>query len=381
MFQKKTQIGLIGAVLILALLFSGCVNPASSENTSDSDMITITDAFGRNVTLPDNPERIAVSGSGSMRYFVYLEVSDRAVAVDYQDNASMKIANDNRPYALAHPEIRDNPMIGTAKAVIDAERLMAANPDVLFVAAYSQEDVLRADEIQQKTGIPVVLFYTGNYVAEKEKIDETFRMLGKILHKEQRANDLIAYFEETEADLKNRIKDAPAPNQTVYVGGVSYNGAHGLNGTNPSYLPFIVLNLDNAAKDMTITGTGTGYALVSKEKIVEWDPDVIFVDLGTLQAAGGGSLAELKTDPSYKELTAAKTGNIYAVNPYTSMNNNHETSLANCYYVGKILYPEQFKDIDPAQKADEIYTFVVGKPVFEQMNASTGGLSYTQVQL
>ena len=35
----------------------------------------------------------------------------------------------------------------------------------------------------------------------------------------------------------------------------------------------------------------------------------------------------------------------------------------------KVLYPERFQDIDPAAKADQIYEFVVGNPMFARMNA------------
>lgn len=377
--MKRTVFLACFLLTVFAIFFSGCLESAESEKPSD-DKITITDAFGRHVTLPDNPQKIAVSGSGSMRYFVYLEVSDRAVAVDYQDSGSYLLKNDNRPYSIAHPEIRNNPMLGTSKGAVDAERLLAANPEVLFISAYSPDDIITADQIQEKTGIPVVLFYVGNYVTEKERVDGTLLMLGKIFHKEQRANDLINYFDGIIIDLKSRIKDVPAPKETVYVGGISYNGAHGLNGSDPTYLPFTVLNANNAASQMGNIKQ-TGYVLVSKEKILEWDPDIIFVDLGTKSAAGGGAIPELKNDPSYKELKAVKTGKIYTVNPHTSMNVNHETSLANCYYVGKVLYPEQFADIDPIQKADEIYTFVVGKPVFNSLNENVDGLAYMNLDL
>ncbi|WNY23864.1 hypothetical protein MmiHf6_11870 [Methanimicrococcus hongohii] len=366
--------------LSVCLSFSGCLG--NSNNTSESnDTITVTDAFGRTVAVPENPEKIAVSGSGSMRYFVYLELVDRVVAVDYQDNSSNLMPKDKRPYALAHPEIKEKPMLGASKAIVDAEKLMAANPDVLFYSATSSNDIAAADQIQSKTGIPVVLFFSGNYVTEKDKIDETLLMIGEITHTEKRAKEVINYFEDTTADLENRIKDVPASEKTVFVGGVAYNGPHGLNGTNPIYLPFEILNANNVAADIPLSGPSTGYALVSKEVILEWDPDIIFVDVETLTAAGGGAFAELKNDPSYKELSAAKSGEIYAVNPHTSMGVNHETALANCYYIGKILYPDQFKDIDPEKKADEIYTFVVGAPVFDKIKENGDGLSYTKVDL
>jgi iron complex transport system substrate-binding protein len=65
--------------------------------------------------------------------------------------------------------------------------------------------------------------------------------------------------------------------------------------------------------------------------------------------------------------------------PYNWYSQNFESILANAYFVGKILYPDRFADVDPIAKADEIYSFVVGKPVFEEMNRTFSGLAFVPV--
>ena len=374
--SKKLFLLLAVAALLAVLITAGCVTTDSPQNTDG--MVTITDAFGREVTIPADPQKIAVVGSGSMRYFVYLGIDlDDVVAVDYQDSALYVQATNHRPYALANPEIKDIPAVGAAKGVVDNEKLLMSGADILFMGGASSSNAEVANEIQEKTGVPVVMFYTGNYVTDSETIQDTLLLLGKVLDKEQRAKDLIAYFDAVEADLQKRVAGLSA-DKTVYVGGVAYNGAHGLDGTDPTYYPFEILNIKNAAGEITSVSQ-TGYAQVSKEKILEWDPDFIIVDLATLTAAEGGALAELKNDPSYRELTAVKNSMVYTVNPHTSMNVNHETTLANAYFIGKLLYPEQFADINPVKKADEIYTFVVGEPVFDLLNENVDGLAYQRV--
>ena len=374
----RNHILLFTALLaVFAVLISaGCV---TTDSPGDSEgMITVTDAFGREVSIPESPEKIAVVGSGSMRYFVYLGIDlDDVCAVDYQDSKLNKQTFNLRPYSLANPEILEIPEVGAAKGVVDNEKLLMSGADILFMGGASSSNAEVANEIQEKTGIPVVMFYTGNYVTDAEKIQDTLLMLGEILGKEQRAKDLIAYFDAVEADLKKRVAGLSAE-ETVYVGGVSYNGVHGLDGTDPTYYPFAVLNIKNAAGEVSSVSQ-TGYAQISKEKLLEWDPDFIIVDLSTIQAAEGGALVELKNDPSYRELTAVKNSMVYTVNPHTSMNVNHETTLANAYFIGKLLYPEQFEDIDPVKKADEIYTFVVGEPVFDLLSANVDNLSYQRV--
>ncbi|HJK66630.1 MAG TPA: ABC transporter substrate-binding protein, partial [Methanocorpusculum sp.] len=252
--------------------------------------------------------------------------------------------------------------------------------EVLFMGGASSSQVEVADEITAKTGIPVVMFYTGDYVTKGDEIRKTLRMLGTILHEEERAEEIIAYFASIEEDIKTRVANVSETDKpTVYVCGISYNGAHGADGTDPTYLPFTLLGAENVAAGIGDISQ-TGYAKVAKEQILAWDPDIIFVDLGTLTAAEGGALVELWNDPAYQKLSAVKNGNVYTVNPHTSMNVNHETSLANAYYVGKVLYPEQFADIDQAEKADEIYEFVVGAPVFDLLNANVNNLSYQKVE-
>ena len=375
--MRKHILFFTALLAVFAVLISaGCV---TTDSPGDSEgMITITDAFGREVSIPENPEKIAVVGSGSMRYFVYLGIDlDDVCAVDYQDSKLNKQTFNLRPYSLANPEILEIPEVGAAKGVVDNEKLLMSGAEILFMGGASSSNAEVANEIQEKTGIPVVMFYTGNYVTDAEKIQDTLLMLGEILGKEQRAKDLIAYFDAVEADLKKRVAGLSA-GESVYIGGVAYNGYHGLDGTDPTYYPFVVLNIKNAAGEVSSVSQ-TGYAQISKEKLLEWDPDFIIVDLSTIQAAEGGALVELKNDPSYRELTAVKNSMVYTVNPHTSMNVNHETTLANAYFIGKLLYPEQFEDIDPVKKADEIYSFVVGEPVFELLKENVEGLSYQRV--
>ena len=374
--KKYLPIILAVAAMLAVIVSAGCVTTDSPQ--SGEGMVTITDAFGREVTIPENPEKIAVVGSGSMRYFMYLGLdTDMFVAVDAQDGRLYSYSFEQRPYALAHPELKEKQAVGPTKGVVDNEKLLMSGAEILFMGGATSSNAEVANEIQEKTGIPVVMFYVGNYVTDSEEIQDSLLMLGEILGKEQRAKDLIAYFDAVEDDLQKRVKGLSA-DETVYVGGVAYNGVHGLDGTDPTYYPFAVLNLKNAASEVSSVSQ-TGYAQISKEKLLEWDPDFIIVDLATLTAAEGGALVELKNDPSYKELTAVKNNMVYTVNPHTAMNVNHETTLANAYFIGKLLYPEQFEDIDPVKKADEIYSFVVGKPVFELLKENVEGLSYQRV--
>ncbi|KZL92076.1 hypothetical protein [Clostridium magnum] len=59
--------------------------------------------------------------------------------------------------------------------------------------------------------------------------------------------------------------------------------------------------------------------------------------------------------------------------PYNFYTTNIETAIADAYYLGKVLYPEKFKDVEPEKKADEIYKAFLGKERYSEMAKNFGG--------
>ena len=106
---------------------------------------------------------------------------------------------------------------------------------------------------------------------------------------------------------------------------------------------------------------------------------MILVDPGTLTTEEGGTIAEFRTDASYQGLYVLENGEVYAVNPHISIKVNNEMSFGNAYYIGKVIYPDRFADIDPAAKSDEIYQFMVDTTVYEQLKLHVQNQSYQKV--
>ncbi|MCQ2355705.1 MAG: hypothetical protein MJ014_01595 [Methanocorpusculum sp.] len=99
-----------------------CIH-ARTLSDEHTQIITIADVFCREVTIPSNPDKIAISGSGSMWDFVYLDVDlSRIVAVDYQDSSLFTQSYELRPYPLANPAIKNRAELGSAMAVVDNEK-------------------------------------------------------------------------------------------------------------------------------------------------------------------------------------------------------------------------------------------------------------------
>ena len=370
------------AALIVLMLAAGCTGTGSTPLMGDGQVVTVTDGLGRTATVPASPESVVCSGGGCLRYLVYLQGQDLVTGVE--DNEKKENMVEGRPYALVYrSQFKDLPLIGEFRGKEDPEKIITLSPDVVFKASLTGAsygaDVAEADKLQAKTGIPVVAFSYGSLRSDTEKAEmyAGLRVMGEVIGRQDRAEEVITYIEDTMADLERRTGDIPASEQKeVYVGGVSSAGAHGIISTEPAYPPFLWVHAKNVA-----TGLGTDHADVAKEALVNWDPEYIFIDLGTLQLDGKGAVGELKSETALKGLSAAKNGQVYGILPYNYYSVNYEVILGNAYFVGKTLYPDRFADIDPVEKADEIYTFFVGEPVFTDLNGQHENLGFTKIAL
>ncbi|WP_297516454.1 iron ABC transporter substrate-binding protein [Thermococcus sp.] len=359
-------------VTLLVLSTAGCIGPstsssskasASSPTSSSAGYITITDTLGRTVKVPANVSRVVAVGPGALRILVYLNATDKVVGIEEIE----KRYPYGRPYVLAHPELLKLPVIGPGGPgkLPDMEALVKVHPQVIFWVFASKET---ADEVQEKTGIPVVVL---SYGTLENFTDETFfkslLLAGKILGREERAREIIEFIRGQQAYLENLTRGLKSPK--VYLGGIGYKGAHGITSTSVYYTPFTVLHLDNIASKLTSTNRH-GWIQVDKEFLLKENPDYIFIDEGGLKII----LDDYRSNPDfYNSLKAVREGNLYGVLPYNFYNTNIGTAIADTYYIGKVIYPERFRDIDPAEKADEIFTFLVGKPVYKELAKEFGG--------
>ncbi|WP_048149709.1 iron ABC transporter substrate-binding protein [Methanolacinia paynteri] len=377
MSKKIVILSVLLVLMAVTAFFAGCTGTDSTagETTGGSavsETITITDSLGRGVTVPKNPESVVCSGSGTLRLLVYLEAQDKIVGVDDIEIEEQQL--EGRPYAIANPQLKNYPLIGEYRGADDPEKIIACNPQVIFKS--NPTSASEIDELQDKTGIPVVALTYGSLSVERSDLYQSLTIMGEVMGKEDRAKDVIEFFNSSIADLNTRTESVAEDDKiSTYVGGISYRGPHGFQSTEPSYPPFVFVNAYNVAGEM-----GTEHADVAKEKIIEWNPEVLFVDLGTLQTTPS-AIDELKTDESYQTPDAVKSDKVYGVLPYNYYSSNYGSVLADAYYVGSVLYPDQFADINPAEKADEIYTFLVGEPVFDELNAYYDNLGFTQIKL
>lgn len=206
----------------------------------------------------------------------------------------------------------------------------------------------------------MVLDY-GTLSTFSKEVYDSLNLIGKVIGEEKRAKEVVDFLDECKNDMNDRTKDISEDKKPkVYAGGLSSKGAHGIESTSGKYPPLTAVNAKNVVDE---TGQ-VGAVSIDREKLISWNPDILFIDAGGLQLVKD----DYKKDPKfYQSLSAVKKGEIYCLIPYNWYWTNIETALADAYYAGKVIFPDEFTDVDPIKKADEIYEFMVGKPLYEEM--------------
>ena len=360
--MRKRFICLTMAVLLLAsLALNGCAAKTSQGTVANPNKITVTDMEGRKLEINAPVNRVVAIGS-AMRLYCYIDGINTLVGVEKAQQTSPT----DRPYILANPGLKDLPIIGNGfPAEPDAEMLATAKPDVIF--AGDIVDKAGIEQLQTKTGIPVIALTGMNDGVFDQKLYQALNLIGVVMGKAQRSKEIVDYMEAIKQDMNRRTKDVPDNKKpTVYVGALSWKGIHGIESTLGNYPELEVLNAKNVAD---VTGK-SGSVTIDKEKLIQWNPDKIIIDEGGYQLVK----QDYQKNPSfYNNLKAVKNGEVYGQLPYVAYYDNLDTALADIYYVGKVLYPDQFQDIDPVKKVDEIYKFLLGKELYSQMAKDYGG--------
>ncbi len=363
--------------LSLAIIF--CL--LSADKLNAQDMQSITDAQGRTIEIPADVERVICSGPGALRLLTYLQGQDLVVAVDSLEKRDA--VQEARPYAVANPQYQEYPLFGEFRGRDNPELIADLEPQPQVILRTYPESGHDPDQVQQKTGVPVLTLEYGNLTFAREDLDQSLRIMGQILGLEERAEEVIQFFDKLQNDLKERTADIPAEERPgTYIGGVAYRGPHGFRSTEPAYAPFEFVGALNVSSELASQERASSHATVAKEKILFWDPEIIFVDVSSLRLdQGTNALDQLRQDPAYQSLSAVEQGRIHGVFPYNSYTQNFEAVFANAYYIGKVLYPEQFRDVDPLQKAEEISEFLNGAPAFEQINSRLEQQAFNRIEL
>jgi iron complex transport system substrate-binding protein len=372
-------IGVRAAALFCILVFSVCLTVCGKKSGQDSAPAAengggtriVTDVWGREVEIPQTVKTIVCLGSGAPRMAAYLGVMDMLSGNEEHDAKELTVLRDYNP--VHYEALKKLPVVGAGGGSGQnngyPEEIISAAPDVIL-AGFAPE---AADELQAQTGIPVVAVrYISNGLAN-DSFYAAMRIFADVTGAQERCEEVLSFIDECKRDLGGRTAGVPGSEKLkAYTGAVTFSGRHGFAGTYSNFGPFTAINALNVADK----ATEEGYYEADKEKIIVWDPDVIFLDPGNMNLVN----EEYAANPKYFEsVRALKEGRVYTMPSFNNCGMNISYALMNAYYAGSVLFPDKFAGISIAEKSAEILTLFLGKNIYGTM--AERGLYYGKITL
>ena len=335
-------------ILFLSLLLCGCTG-----NSEDAPQPTgvFVDSTGRSVTVPAKIQRIAVTGTLSQVYILPL-AGDMLVGVSnaYAEDAALYLPS----YILEKTEIGQ---LYGGKGEMDLEALLSAAPDVVIDIGEPKGSIAGdLTALTEQTGIPFL-----HIDATVATAPEAYRTLGKLLGREEKAEALAQWCENTYTAMTAMMERVDADNarkRLLYCLGDTgtYVLAEG-----SFHAETVNLMSSNAAVVEDVVSSGAGNE-VDLEQILVWDPDVIIF-------APDSCYDSIAAAPQWQSISAIASGNYYETpyGPYGWLSSPPAVQrYLGMLWLGELLYPE-YTDYDFQTQITEYYQLFYGCELTDEM--------------
>lgn len=313
--KKKLSVVLV----IIALMMSACGTQAPEADTR-----VFTDSSGREVVIPTEINTIAATGA--MSQMVLLPIASDmfcGLSSDWSENAELYISQD----------VLSLPLYGQifgGKGDVNLETIIALGPDLLIDIGESKAGIEEdLDKLQEQTGIPTI-----HIEASLLGMNQTYRMLGDLLGRDEKAEELAKYCEDILSKTEALMSDlSEAEKKSV----VYCLGDKGLNviAKDSYHAELLDMLCKNAAVLENPISSGMGNE-IDMEQLLLWDPEHIIFAPGSIYDAVG-------SDPLWAQLSAIKNGN-YTQTPQGPYNWMGMPPSINRYmgmiWLTTVLYPE-----------------------------------------
>ena len=262
--------------LLLAVLLALCLSGACAESTP----VTVTDMYGREITLSQPAERI-----------VALTPSDCEILCALGGESLLV----GRGMYCDYPETITAVPVVQSGAETNIEEILALEPEVVLMSDMSQ--TMEQADMLEKNGVPVVISDANDIAG----VYTAIRMIGALTGRDAQAEALIADMQATFDEIAAKSQ---ASGRTVYfeVSPLQYGlWAAGRN----TFMDELaaMCGLTNAFADVD------GWSAVSEEQVLARDPDYI-VTIAMYFGEGPTPVEEIVSRAGWDGLKAVANGHI-----------------------------------------------------------------------
>ncbi len=249
----------------------------------------IVDMAGRRVEVPDDIRRIYVAHDPPAIFLTAL-APDLMIGTPFSHSGA---AN-----ALLPPAVRSLPAIGGATR-INLERLVADAPDIVVIWNMRGQPDRIVDQMTA-LGLPAVMVDASPF----SRYAETFRFLGRLLHREARAEELAQALETGARRLQDELAAVPeAERRRVFYA----DSVDGLKSQCAGFFRGEIVELSGARNALRcgLPDGMTASVGVNLEELIVLDPDAVL-------ARTPGTARHILADPGWSALRAVREKAVYS---------------------------------------------------------------------
>ncbi|UQZ81546.1 Fe(3+)-citrate-binding protein YfmC precursor [Paenibacillus konkukensis] len=341
--RYASYITVVSTLLAIALL-SGCgTEPAGTAPAGRGE-------------LPDAPAAVNASGGNNSQ--------EAAVFAQWEDSTGKQVVLHKKPERIVvlNPEYLDllysvggqavgrtdtpdiQPPKGAEQAVSvgqlsspSLEQLVALKPDLVIGHPQFHSSL---QEALAASGIPLALMRLNSY----EDIIRQTQLMGKLAGTEPHATELLAALD---GRLQQLLFKRPAETKTFAMMNVT-PASISLQRSDTTGLEIAkLLKLTNVAETLTPSQKSPTTTPYSLEKLVELDPDYIFIVIHGSKDTGERKIkSDLQSNPAWSSLRAVKEGRMIIAPSSLFLTNPGLKLDESVLYMGKLVYPEIYGHAD-----------------------------------
>ena len=214
---------------------------------------------------------------------------------------------------------------GFPKIESNIETMIDLEPDLVITADWMKKDVLLQIE---ETGVNIYTYKTPKNFEEQKKL---IRELAELVGEKERGEALVKNMEDRLSALQKQITDnykGKKPKVLMYT---SYEYTSGKDTTFDDMVRLI--GGINTAGEAGINGSQK----ISKEKVIELNPDVIIIPIWKGHINSEEFSAFVMNDPSFENLKAVKNKKIYLVK-HKTLSPTSQYMIDGIEKLGKTIY-------------------------------------------
>lgn len=352
------KIALLAVLMVLMMAAIGCQavqapppDPAAEAPAASpaGGEVTVVDTLGRSVPFAQPPQRIVIAGRGTYMVtgaiFAFPAAQTQVAAIEggrFNDPAIF--------LPLVDPTFGDKSIL---ERNAGPEQIAPVTPDAIMLKTTAQELGASLEQL----GVPIV------YV-EMESVEQYFtdlRTMGQLLASPERAEEIIAYYQERLDHIAAGLADAAEEDKPgVLIIQYSEEGGEVAFEAPPAeWIQTRLVELAGGVPVWAEAAEAGGWTTLNLEQIAAWNPDKIFVI--HYQADAAATVQTLLANSEWQALAAAQNGEVYGFPAdFFTWDSPDPRWILGLQWLATKIHPDQFSDLNILEETRSFFSTIYG---------------------